>query len=56
MDYFSKVTDGRCVSREDGSNEWVPGPPSNHAYLVYRMPPAELAEVIEDLMGTPPSR
>lgn len=55
-EYFSEVTDGRCVSREDGSNEWVPGQPSNHVYLVHRMPPAELAAVIEDLMSTPPSR
>ena len=54
--YFTAVSEGKCVSQEDGSNEWVPGPIRNHAYLVYKMPQAELAEVIEDLLLTPPAR
>lgn len=54
--YFTAVLEGKCVSQEDGSNKWVPGPIQNHAYLVYKMPQAELAEVIEDLMLTPPAR
>ena len=54
--YFAAVSEGKCVSQEDGSNEWVPGPIRNHAYLVYGMPQAELAEVIEVLMLTPPAR
>jgi len=55
-DYFTAVSQGKCVSQEDGSNKWVPGPVGNHAYLVYKMPPAKLAGVIEDLMLTPPLR
>jgi inosine-uridine nucleoside N-ribohydrolase len=55
-DYFTAVSGGKCVSQENGSNQWIPGVPSNHAYLEYKMPPAELAAVIEDLLLTAPSR
>lgn len=55
-DCFTAVTDGHNVSQPDGGNKWIPGPPSNHAYLVYKTPPEELATVIEDLMLTPPAR
>ncbi len=41
-------------SPEDGSNQWIPGFPSNHSYLVYKMPQTELAAIIEDLLLTPP--
>ncbi len=53
-DYFTDVTAGRSISKQDGSNQWVPGPPSNHAYLAYRISEAKLADVIEDLLLTPP--
>ncbi|MBE0534491.1 MAG: nucleoside hydrolase [Phycisphaerae bacterium] len=55
-DYFTVGTEGTCVGRADGSNQWIEGPPSNHAYLVYKMPPAELAAVIEDLLLVSPVR
>ena len=55
-DYFDEVTTGKSVSQEDGSNQWVPGKPSNHAYLAYKMPQSELAKVIEDLLLTPPNQ
>jgi hypothetical protein len=55
-DYFDEVTTGKSISGIDGSNEWIPGPPSNHAYLAHKMPEGELAGVIEDLLLTPPSR
>ena len=54
-DYFTAVSDGKCVSKEDGSNQWLPGVPSNHAYLDYNMPPGQLAAVLEDLLLTAPS-
>ena len=47
---------GVCVGREDGGNQWVAGAASNHAYLVHKMPPAELAAVIEGLLLGPPAR
>jgi hypothetical protein len=34
----------------------IAGPASNHAYLVHKMPPAELAAVIEELLLAPPRR
>jgi len=55
-DYFAAVSDGKCVSKEDGSNQWLPGVPSHHAYLDYRIPPRELAAVLDDLLSTPPLR
>lgn len=55
-DLFSAVSEGRCVSRPDGGNEWVPGPPGDHAYLAYRMPPEELAGMIDDMLVVPPVR
>ncbi len=54
--YFTAVSGGKCVGREDGSNQWLPGVPSNHAYLDDRMPPRELAAVLEGLLLTPPTR
>lgn len=53
-DYFAAVSGGKCVGKEDGSNQWIAGVLSNHAYLEYRMPPRELSAVIEDLLLTPP--
>ena len=53
-DYFTAVSEGKCVGQKDGSNQWIPGVPSNHAYLDYIMPQTELAAVIEDLLLTPP--
>ncbi len=50
-DYFTAVTAGRCIPLEKGVSEWVPERQGkNHGYLVYRMPQAQLATVIEDLM------
>ncbi len=54
-EYFTSVTDGKSISKNDGSNTWEAGPPSNHAYLEYKMPQAELAELIEELLLTPPA-
>ena len=55
-DYFTTDAKGKSVSQKDGSNTWVPGPTSNHAYLEYKIPQTELAAVIEDLLLTPPVR
>jgi len=54
-DYFTAVSEGKCVGQRDGSNQWIPGPAQNHSYLLYKMPQAELATVIEDLLLTPPA-
>lgn len=55
--YFSTVTEGRCVYHEDGRCEWLPeSDDKKHGYLVYKMPQAQLATVIEDLMLMPPDR
>jgi inosine-uridine nucleoside N-ribohydrolase len=53
--YFTTVTNGQCIVREDGTPEWLAGDSSkNHGYLAYKMPQAQLATIIEDLMLMPP--
>jgi len=42
------------VFGRSGYNEWLPTPRKSHRYLIEKMPPAELAGVIEDLMTRPP--
>ena len=42
------------VFGRSGYNEWIPTPRKSHRYLIEKMPPAELAGVIEDLMMRPP--
>ena len=54
-DYFNAISGGKCVGKEDGSNQWISGVPSNHTYLDYKMPPNELAAIIENMLLTPPS-
>ncbi len=53
-DYFTAVSDGHCVAKQDGDNKWVPGRHKNHSYLVYKMPQVKLADTIENLLLTPP--
>jgi inosine-uridine nucleoside N-ribohydrolase len=64
--YFTAVTEGHnrfelIVGPPGGRgpqpshNAWVAEPDSDQAYLVEAMPPAQLAEVIEDLMMEPPA-
>jgi hypothetical protein len=42
------------VFGHSGYNEWLPTPLKGHRYLIEKMPPAEVAGVIEDLMMRPP--
>lgn len=55
-EYFCEIAAGKSISMEDGGNQWISGPPSNHAYLDYKVTEAELAKVIDDLLLTPPAR
>ena len=52
-EYFTMAANGKSVSQKDGTNQWIPGPASNHAYLIATMNNTELAKVIEDLLITP---
>ena len=54
-DNFSIVTTGRCLSDPDGGHTWEPGPSANHGYLVSRVPAAELAAKLDELLVTPPA-
>lgn len=50
-DVWDLRSDGHCRVAPDGANEWRGGiSVPNHAYLVQKMPPAEVAAIIENLM------
>lgn len=49
-DYWNLNRNGYCKIAEDGSNFWVEGKNTNHAYLVEKMDPKEVAKVIDALM------
>ncbi|MFH1744531.1 MAG: nucleoside hydrolase [bacterium] len=55
-DYWDIQTGGANVIHEDGSNEWVSTTDKGHAYLIEKMPPAELAAIIEELMIKAPGK
>lgn len=48
--YWRLQTGGRCQCYPDGINAWLADVPRQHAYLVERTPPEELAKIIEELM------
>jgi hypothetical protein len=48
--YWDKVDNGYCVADENGGNCWVEGSKYDHAYLVLKEDPAEMAQLIESLM------
>ncbi len=47
--YWDKVEDGYCVADENGDNRWVEGDNGDHAYLVLREDPDEIARLILDI-------
>ena len=47
--YWDIVT-GQIKINDDGTNEWLTGGNKQHSYLIEKMPPEEVAVVIEDLM------
>jgi hypothetical protein len=49
-DYWDVKSSGYLQVHEDGSNVWRDSPDKDHAYLVRKMDPKKIAEVIEELM------
>ncbi len=52
--HWSVHTKGHNHIFPDGSNQWNSLPDKDHAYLVKKTDPAELARIIDDLMLQPP--
>ena len=48
--YWDLETEGYLQVNHDGSNAWRTSPDKDHAYLVRKMDPKKIAEVIEELM------
>ena len=58
-DYWTESEPGLCLmhaSLLSAYNEWIPTPRKSHRYLIEKMPPTDVARVIEDLMLRPPAR
>ncbi len=58
-DYWRLSETGQCIMHAgvpQGWSEWLASPKHQQRYLIEKMPPAELGEVIEDLMIAPPKR
>jgi len=55
-DYWDLRTQGHLHVNPDGSNQWRMLPDKDHAYLVRKMDPKKIAEVIEELMLRRPGR
>jgi inosine-uridine nucleoside N-ribohydrolase len=58
-DYWTESEPGLCLmhaSLRSSYNEWIPTPRKSHRYLIEKMPPADVARVIEDLMLRSPAR
>ena len=53
-EYFSIRKQGHNHIFSDGSNEWRSSPNKDHAYLVKKMKPEELAGIIDELMTQKP--
>ncbi|MBW6537811.1 MAG: nucleoside hydrolase [Mariniphaga sp.] len=48
--YWEIVDNGYCVAKENGDNYWIEGDKYNHAYLVLKRDPEEMARLIEAVM------
>jgi purine nucleosidase len=49
--YWELETNGYCQVFDDGSNKWISGKESSHAYLKEKMKPEEVAKIIDALMA-----
>jgi hypothetical protein len=54
--YWHVVRHGYCKIADNGAMEWLPNVDRGHAYLQVKVPPAEMAKTIGDLMAAPPAR
>ena len=52
--YWDIKEDGYNWVNNFGANVWYPTPHRGHSYLVVKMPPAQVADVLNDLMTRPP--
>lgn len=58
-DYWTLSEPGLAVMHarvHHGYNEWLPSPRHQQRYLIEKMPPAEVAKVVEDLMMEQPGK
>jgi hypothetical protein len=55
-DYWDEETVGHNQVADDGSNRWQRSKDRDLSYLKQKVPPDQLARIIEDLMAAPPAR
>jgi hypothetical protein len=52
--YWTVETDGYCRVNPDGTNAWTPTPHRGHSYLTVKVPPSDMARLLDDLLALPP--
>ena len=52
--YWTMKLNGYCKVNANGTNEWSPTPGPGHSYLVAKVPPADIGDVLDDLLALPP--
>jgi hypothetical protein len=52
--YWDVSGDGYCEVASDGTNQWHPTPHRGHFYLIAKVPPADVAKALDDLLALPP--
>jgi hypothetical protein len=54
--YWTLSPSGRVNVNQEAYNEWQATPDGKHRYLIARMPPAQLAGILEELMSATPKK
>jgi purine nucleosidase len=53
--YWDVSGDGYCEVMPNGTDQWHPTPNRGHSYLVQKLPPADVARALDDLLALPPA-
>jgi len=53
--YWDVSASGTINVARDGKDEWVPTPDQGHTYLIEKLPPEDVAKVLNDLISAPPA-
>jgi len=53
--YWDVSPGGTCTVDPKGHDEWAPTPDRGHTYLIEKLPPADVAKVLDDLISMPPA-
>ena len=52
--YWTMKLNGYCKVNANGTDAWSPTPARGHSYLVVKVPPADVAKLLDHLLALPP--